>query len=138
MAGVLPGPREHSLRGRTLLGHASLPAGVPLPAAQDGLQDRDVPPQQYSPSHAVYPTGEVCISILHPPVEDPLNPQEKLSEKWNPILTIEAVLMSVTSMLVDPNLESPANVDAAKLMKENRKEYDRKLRYLARKSIGDV
>jgi ubiquitin-protein ligase len=29
--------------------------------------------------------------------------------------------MSVTSMLVDPNLESPANVDAAKLMKENRK-----------------
>jgi ubiquitin-protein ligase len=89
-------------------------------------------------SHSVYPTGEVCISILHPPVEDPLNPQEKLSEKWNPILTMEAVLISVTSMLVDPNLESPANVDAAKLMKENRKEYDRKLRYLARKSIGDV
>jgi len=75
---------------------------------------------------------------LHPPVEDPLNPQEKLSEKWNPVLTIEAVLMSVTSMLVDPNLESPANVDAAKLFKENRKEFDRKLRYLARKSIGDV
>jgi ubiquitin-conjugating enzyme E2 G2 len=46
--------------------------------------------------------------------------------------------MSVTSMLVDPNLESPANVDAAKLFKENKKEYDRKLRYLARKSIGDV
>jgi len=46
--------------------------------------------------------------------------------------------MSVTSMLVDPNLESPANVDAAKLLKENRKEYDRKLRYLARKSIGDI
>jgi len=67
-----------------------------------------------------------------------LNPQEKLSEKWNPVLTIEAVLMSVTSMLVDPNLESPANVDAAKLFKENRKEFDRKLRYLARKSIGDV
>jgi ubiquitin-protein ligase len=29
--------------------------------------------------------------------------------------------MSVTSMLVDPNLDSPANVDAAKLLKENRK-----------------
>ena len=67
-----------------------------------------------------------------------MNPQEKLSEKWNPVLTIEAVLMSVTSMLVDPNFESPANVDAAKLFKENKKEYDRKLRYLARKSIGDV
>jgi ubiquitin-protein ligase len=54
------------------------------------------------------------------------------------VLTIEAVLVSVTSMLVDPNLDSPANVDAAKLMKENKKEYDRKLRYLARKSIGDI
>ena len=71
-------------------------------------------------------------------MEDPLNPQEKLSEKWNPVLTIEAVLVSVTSMLVDPNLDSPANVDAAKLFKENRKEYDKKLRYLARKSIGDI
>lgn len=67
-----------------------------------------------------------------------MNPQEKLSEKWNPILTIEAVLMSVTSMLVDPNIDSPANVDAAKLFKENRKEYEKKVRYLARKSIGDV
>ena len=51
---------------------------------------------------------------------------------------MEAVLVSVTSMLVDPNLESPANVDAAKLFKENRKDYDKKLRYLARKSIGDI
>lgn len=53
-------------------------------------------------------------------------------------MTMEAVLVSVTSMLVDPNLESPANVDAAKLFKENRKDYDKKLRYLARKSIGDI
>ena len=67
-----------------------------------------------------------------------MNPQEKLSEKWNPILTMEAVLVSVTSMLVDPNLESPANVDAAKLFRDNRKEFDKKLRYLAQKSIGDI
>lgn len=46
--------------------------------------------------------------------------------------------MSVTSMLVDPNIESPANVDAAKLFKENKKEYDKKQRYLSRKSIGDI
>ena len=67
-----------------------------------------------------------------------MNPQEKISEKWNPVLTMEAVLVSVISMLVDPNLESPANVDAAKLFKEARKEWDRKLRFLARRSIGDV
>jgi ubiquitin-protein ligase len=70
--------------------------------------------------YAVYSNGEVCISILHPPFEDPTNPQERLDEKWNPVLTMEAVLMSVNSMLIDPNLESPANVDAAKMYKEKR------------------
>lgn len=63
---------------------------------------------------------------------------EKLCEKWNPILTMEAVLISVISMLVDPNLDSPANVDAAKLFRENPKAYQAKLRHLARKSIGDI
>jgi len=46
-----------------------------------------------------------------------MNPQERLDEKWNPILTMEAVIMSVNSMLVDPNLDSPANVDAAKMFR---------------------
>jgi ubiquitin-protein ligase len=41
-------------------------------------------------------------------------------------------------MLVSPNLDSPANVDAAKLLKENLKDFNKKTRYLARKSIGDV
>ena len=41
-------------------------------------------------------------------------------------------------MLVDPNLESPANVDAAKMFRDGRKDYDKKLRFLARKSIGDI
>ena len=54
---------------------------------------------------------------MHAAIEDPLNPQEKMEEKWNPILTMEAVIMSVTSMLIDPNIESPANVDASKLFK---------------------
>lgn len=51
---------------------------------------------------------------------------------------MEAVILSVTSMLIDPNIESPANVDASKLFKDNRKEFNSKARYLARKSIGDV
>lgn len=38
-------------------------------------------------------------------------------------------------MLLEPNLDSPANVDAAKLFKENNKEYNRKVRRLAEKSL---
>eukprot|EP00954_Amorphochlora_amoebiformis_P017963 1322747-Amorphochlora_amoeboformis.AAC.2 len=45
--------------------------------------------------------------------EDAFNQQEKMSEKWRPILGVEAILLSVVSLLSDPNLESPANIDAS-------------------------
>jgi ubiquitin-conjugating enzyme E2 G1 len=63
----------------------------------------------------VYPDGNVCISILHPPGEDQFNEQESADERWRPILGVEAILISVLSMLTDdePNLDSPANIDAA-------------------------
>ncbi|XP_071479943.1 ubiquitin-conjugating enzyme E2 G1-like [Diadema setosum] len=57
--------------------------------------------------------GDVCISILHEPGEDKWG-YEKPSERWLPIHTVETILLSVISMLADPNDESPANVDAAK------------------------
>ena len=61
----------------------------------------------------IYPDGKVCISILHPPGEDSQNAQEKAEERWRPILGVEAILISVISMLNDPNIESPANLDAS-------------------------
>lgn len=65
------------------------------------------------PLPLVYSTGVVCISILHPPGEDHLNQQETADERWRPILGVESILVSVISMLSDPNDESPANIDAA-------------------------
>lgn len=35
----------------------------------------------------VYPDGRVCISILHPPGEDP-NGYELASERWTPVHTV--------------------------------------------------
>ena len=61
----------------------------------------------------IYPDGKVCISILHAPGEDTMNSQETAEERWRPILGVEAVLISVISMLNDPNIESPANLDAS-------------------------
>ena len=57
--------------------------------------------------------GEVCISILHPPGVDEMNSLESADERWRPILGAEAVILSVVSMLNDPNIESPANLDAS-------------------------
>jgi len=37
---------------------------------------------------------------------------EKAEERWNPTQSVESILLSVVSLLGDPNCSSPANVDA--------------------------
>lgn len=49
-------------------------------------------------SAIVYPDGRVCISILHPPGDDP-NMYESSSERWSPVQSVEKILLSVVSML---------------------------------------
>lgn len=82
----------------------------------------------------VYEDGKVCISILHPPGEDEFNSQESADERWRPILGVEQILISVISMLSDPNDESPANLDAAVMWRNDRKAFKKKVRQVVRKS----
>ena len=84
---------------------------------------------------SVYPSGLVCISILHPPGDDP-NHYEHASERWSPIQSVEKILISVMSMLAEPNDESPANVEAAKMWREQRPEYERRVREGCRRMLG--
>jgi ubiquitin-conjugating enzyme E2 G1 len=84
-------------------------------------------------SHLVYESGEVCISILHPPGEDRYG-YEQASERWSPVQTAETILLSVISMLSSPNDESPANVEAARLWREDPKEFRRRVRKCVDKS----
>ncbi|EUC54120.1 ubiquitin-conjugating enzyme E2, putative [Rhizoctonia solani AG-3 Rhs1AP] len=62
----------------------------------------------------IYPDGRVCISILHAPGEDQYG-FEQAGERWMPVHTVESILLSVISLLSSetPNIDSPANVDAA-------------------------
>ena len=46
----------------------------------------------------VYADGNVCISILHTPGDDPMQ-YEQASERWSPVQSVEKVLLSVISML---------------------------------------
>jgi ubiquitin-conjugating enzyme E2 G1 len=82
----------------------------------------------------VYEDGKVCISILHPPGEDEFNSQESADERWRPILGVEQILISVISMLSDPNDESPANLDAAVMWRNDRPAFKKKVRQIVRKS----
>lgn len=61
----------------------------------------------------VYANGQICLDILQ--------------NNWSPCYDIAAVLTSIQSLLTDPNPKSPANVEAAKLYTENKREYDRKV-----------
>ena len=78
--------------------------------------------------------GRVCISILHEAKHDETNVQEKMSEKWRPILGVEAVLVSVLSMLSDPNFESPANIDASVELKNDPKKFKQRVRKIVRET----
>lgn len=83
----------------------------------------------------VYPNGVVCISILHAPGDDP-NHYEHASERWSPIQSVEKILISVMSMIAEPNDESPANIDAAKMWREQREEFEKRVRRDVRASLG--
>ncbi|KAL4002673.1 Ubiquitin-conjugating enzyme E2 13 [Acanthocheilonema viteae] len=77
--------------------------------------------------------GNVCISILHEPGDDRWG-YEKPEERWLPVHTVETILLSVISMLADPNHDSPANVDAAKMQRENFPEFKKRVAACVRKS----
>ncbi|TID23025.1 ubiquitin-conjugating enzyme [Venturia nashicola] len=83
----------------------------------------------------VYSNGMVCISILHTPGDDQFG-YEKAEERWSPIQSVEKILISVMSMLAEPNDESPANVDAARMWREKRAEYEKIVRQNVRKGLG--
>ncbi|GKF55824.1 ubiquitin-conjugating enzyme E2 7, partial [Tanacetum coccineum] len=70
----------------------------------------------------VYLDGNVRISILHPPGEDPYG-YETAMEWWNPVHTVESIVLSIISMLSNPNDEAPANVDAAKMWRERKDDF---------------
>ncbi|XP_067114770.1 ubiquitin-conjugating enzyme E2G 1b isoform X2 [Osmerus mordax] len=103
-----------------------------------GPQDTLLPPKMKFITEIWHPNvsknGDVCISILHEPGEDKFG-YEKPEERWLPIHTVETIMISVISMLADPNGDSPANVDAAKEWREDPTgEFKRKVARCVRRS----
>jgi len=59
-------------------------------------------------------TGQICIDIL--------------KNEWSSALSIGRVLLSISSLLSDPNPNDPLNVDAANLYKKNIQQFNQKAR----------
>lgn len=85
----------------------------------------------------IYPDGKVCISILHPPGEDEQS-GELASERWSPLQGVESVLRSVLLLLDDPEISSPANVDAGVMYRDNRTHYNIKANEAVNVSQKDI
>merc|ERR1711998_426269 len=69
----------------------------------------------------VYSDGVLCLDIIQ--------------DQWKPIYTVGNILISIQSMLTDPNCASPANPEAAQMYQNDRKEYNRRVRRCAQKSL---
>ena len=57
----------------------------------------------------IYKDGKVCVDILQ--------------SEWSPVQNVRTILVSLRSLLMDPNPNSPANREAAKLYRENFSKY---------------
>ena len=60
---------------------------------------------------------------------------ETAAERWSPVQNVEKILISVVSMLAEPNPESAANVDAAVLWRDDRERFEDKARSAAKESL---
>lgn len=48
---------------------------------------------------------------------------ESAGERWSPAQRVESVLISILSLLDDPEISSPANVDASVMFRDKKNEY---------------
>ena len=72
----------------------------------------------------VYADGTLCLDIIQ--------------DQWSPVYTTSTILTSIQSLLTDPNPSSPANPEAAKLYSQNAKEYRRRVRKVASRSLESL
>ncbi|CAN3360519.1 ubiquitin-conjugating enzyme E2-34 kDa [Diutina catenulata] len=91
-------------------------------------------PAIYHPN--IYRDGRLCISILHQG-GDPTS-DEPDSETWTPAQTVESVLISIISLLEDPNVSSPANIDASVELRKNPEAYKKKVLQEVERSKADI
>ncbi|CAB1424073.1 unnamed protein product [Pleuronectes platessa] len=112
---LIMGPQDTCFEGGVFPALLSFPSDYPLsPPKMRFTCD------MFHPN--IYPDGRVCISILHAPGDDPMG-YESSAERWSPVQSVEKILLSVVSMLAEPNDESGANVDASKMWREDREQF---------------
>jgi ubiquitin-conjugating enzyme E2 R len=85
----------------------------------------------------IYEDGRVCISILHAAGDDEQS-GELASERWSSVQSVESVLRSILLLLDNPEISSPANVDAGVMYRDDRAQYDVRAQATVQYSKKDI
>lgn len=104
---VVPGPEGSAFEGEALTLEVRFPNRYP--AIPPGIKFLS---RVHHPN--VYADGAVCLDLL--------------STEWSPSLNIKAVLLSIEELLLLPNVDSPANKQAAREYALNKAQYFKRAR----------
>ena len=124
---IIIGPPETLYESGTFEGLISFPNDYPNRPPKVKFTEEILHPN-------IYTDGNVCISILHPPGDDKWG-YEKAEERWRPVHSVNSIIISIISLLSSPNDESPANIDAGKIWRENKLEFQKKVNMCVRKTL---
>lgn len=116
--GVIFGPSDSPYAGGVFKLNIRFPTDYPFKQPHVQFKTRIYHPNINS-------AGGICLDIL--------------KTQWSPALTISKVLLSILSLLTDPNPNDPLVPDIAALYKTNRAAYDAKAReYTLMFATGDA
>ena len=101
--GIMFGPSDSPYAGGTFKVNIQFPIDYPFKPPRIVFMTKI-----YHPN--INTAGFICLDIL--------------KQNWSPALTISKVLLSILSMLTDPNPKDPLMPDIAQQYVENREEYE--------------
>lgn len=110
--GEINGPEGTAYEGYVLRLKISIPDNYPLTSPKVEFEHPVFHPN-------IGNSGNICLDILN--------------SQWSPTYTLSKVMLSISSLLNDPNPASPLNGTAAQLWKENREKYNMESRKLMEK-----
>ena len=105
---VITGPTDTPFHGGSFLVDLIFPSEYPF-----------VPPLVTFRTPIFHPnvstTGAICLDILKP-----------ASGSWSPLMSVPALLLSIQSLMSDPNPDDPLNVEAAELYIKSERDFAKK------------
>jgi ubiquitin-conjugating enzyme E2 A len=72
----------------------------------------------------VYADGRICLDLL--------------KTAWSPTTGVRSLLISIQSLLADPNPASPANPEAAEVYQKDRATYNARVREFAARTLAEM